>query len=56
MSRDASFAGSSQSRIANLRSPKMNDVADAGHALERVLDVEVDVVAEELRVVAVVSE
>ena len=31
-----------------------DDVADAGHALDGVLDVQVDVVAEELRVVAVV--
>ena len=32
-----------------------DDVADAGHALERVLDVDVDVVAEEERVVVAAS-
>ena len=45
--RAASFSGSSHSRIAYLRSPKMMHVADARHALDRVADVEVDVVADE---------
>ena len=44
-------SGSSHRRIAYLRSPKIMHVADAGDALQRVLDVDVEVVAEEQRVV-----
>ncbi len=57
MLRPASRSGSSHSRIAYRRSPKTNDVADAGHALQLVLDEPIDVVADEREVVfAVLGE
>ena len=45
--RAASRAGSSQMRMAYLRSPKMLDVANAGYALQGVLDIDIEIVADE---------
>ena len=48
------LSGSSHKRIAKRAFAEDDDVADAGHALERVAHVAVDVVADEQRVVLVV--